>query len=122
MNVLMKKDCNGRYRAKSIRHQYLHKDGKFTHADGFGIFKPIEHQPPVEEPDAEYPLLLSTGRILYHYNITTAGYSKHLTEHRPEELVQIHPIDAKRLGISDKDTVTVSSRRGAVQRQSLGNR
>lgn len=93
--------------------KYLHKDGNFT--CGLGIFKAIEHQPPAELPDAEYPLLLTTGRILYHYNITTAPYSKHLTEFRPEERAQIHPEDAKRLGINDGDTITVSSRRGAVQ-------
>ncbi|HEY3426092.1 MAG TPA: formate dehydrogenase subunit alpha, partial [Negativicutes bacterium] len=93
--------------------QYLHVDGKF--ASGLGVFKAIEHQAPAEEPDAEYPFLLTTGRILYHYNITTAGYSKQLTEYRPEERAMLHPDDAKRLNIKDQDTITVKSRRGAVQ-------
>ncbi len=93
--------------------KYLHKDGKFT--SGAGVFKAIEHQPPGEEPDNKYPFVLTTGRILYHYNITTAGKSKQLTEFRPEERAMIHPVDAKRLAINDGDMMTVSSRRGSVQ-------
>lgn len=93
--------------------QYLHKDGKFT--SGLGVFKAIEHQPPAEEPDAQYPFTLTTGRILYHYNITTAGHSQHLTEFRPEERAMLHPADANRLGIADQDKIEVSSRRGSVQ-------
>ncbi|MBP2637554.1 MAG: putative formate dehydrogenase [Firmicutes bacterium] len=93
--------------------QYLHVDGKFT--CGLGVFKAIEHQSPAELPDDEYPFLLTTGRILYHYCITTAGYSKQLTEYRPEERAMIHPDDAKRLNIADKELITVTSRRGTVQ-------
>ena len=90
---------------------YLHDSGKF--ACGKGVFKAIEHQPPGEEPDGEYPFLLSTGRILYHYNITTPIYSKTLTSFRNEERIMIHPDDAKRLNVSDEDMITVSSRRGS---------
>lgn len=93
--------------------QYLHKDGKFS--GGLGVFKAIEHQPPGEEPDAEYPFLLSTGRILFHYNVTTPGYSKQLTEYRPEERALVNTQDAKRLGIDHLDMIEVTSRRGRVQ-------
>ncbi len=96
--------------------QYLHDGGKF--ACGLGVFKPIEHQPPGESPDADYPFLLSTGRILYHYNITTPGYSKTLTDYRSEERVMIHPDDAKRLAIQDMEMIKISSRRGQVQAKS----
>jgi len=92
---------------------FLHVDGKFS--CGLGVFKAIENQPPGEEPDAEYPFLLSTGRILYHYCLTTPGYSKNLTDFRPEERVRMHPDDAKQLDLIDLDTVTVTSRRGKVQ-------
>ena len=52
---------------------YLHA-GQFSR--GKGLFQAIDHIPPGEEPDEEYPFLLSTGRILYHYNVTTP-YSLH---------------------------------------------
>jgi len=93
--------------------QYLHKNGNFT--SGRGTFKAIEHQAPGEVADVDYPFTLTTGRILYHYNITTVGHSKHLTTHRPEERAMIHPEDAKRLHINDQDFINVTSRRGTVQ-------
>ncbi|BBB89775.1 formate dehydrogenase H [Methylomusa anaerophila] len=92
---------------------YLHDKGKFS--CGKGAFQAIEHQSPGESPDAEYPLLLTTGRILYHYNVTTPGYSKNLTEFRSEELAMINPEDAERLNIKDRNMIAVSSRRGKVQ-------
>ena len=93
--------------------KYLHDKGNF--ACGLGVFKAIEHQCPGEVADADYPFTLTTGRILYHYNITTAGHSKNLTKHRPEERAMIHPVDANRLHINDQDLITVTSRRGSVQ-------
>lgn len=93
--------------------RYLHENGKF--ACGLGYFQPVEYQPPAEEPDAAYPFLLTTGRILYHYNVSTHRYAKHLTAHRPEERVMIHPADAARLGLSEGDAVAVTSRRGNVR-------
>lgn len=83
-------------------------------ARGKGLFKGIEHTPPAEMPDEEYPYLLSTGRILYHYNVTTR-YSSALDAHRPEEMAMIHPADAATLGVCTGDTVQVTSRRGSVQ-------
>jgi formate dehydrogenase alpha subunit len=81
---------------------------------GKGLFKAIDHTPPAEMPDEEYPYLLSTGRILYHYNVTTR-YSSALDAHRPEEAAMIHPADAKALGVCSGDTVQVTSRRGSVK-------
>jgi len=80
---------------------------------GKGLFKAIEHTPPAEMPDEEYPYLLSTGRILYHYNITTR-YSSALDAHRPEEAAMIHPADAATLGVCTGEKVRVTSRRGSV--------
>jgi formate dehydrogenase alpha subunit len=80
---------------------------------GKGLFKAIEHTPPAEMPDEEYPYLLSTGRILYHYNVTTQ-YSSALAKHRPEEMAMVHPADAAVLGVRTGDKVRVTSRRGSV--------
>ena len=49
--------------------KYLHERGKFT--CGLGRFHAIEHKPPAEEPDSEYPFILTTGRMLFHYNVGT---------------------------------------------------
>jgi formate dehydrogenase alpha subunit len=81
---------------------------------GKGLFKAIEHTPPAEMPDEEYPYLLSTGRILYHYNVTTQ-YSSALAAHRPEEMAMLHPADAATLGVKTGDKVKVTSRRGSVE-------
>jgi len=95
-----------------------HPGTPILHTTGFtrgkGLFKAIEHTPPAEMPDEEYPYLLSTGRILYHYNVTTR-YSTALDAHRPEEMAMLHPADAKALSVRTGDTVRVTSRRGSVQ-------
>jgi len=82
-------------------------------AKGIGTFKGIEHIPPAEEPDHEYPFLLSTGRRLYHYNITTQ-YSPSLLEYKSEEFAMIHPKDAIRLDLGKGGQIKVKSRRGEV--------
>jgi formate dehydrogenase major subunit len=77
-------------------------------------FSVVVHEPPVERPDTDYPLLLTTGRRLESYNtgVQTAAYSSPL--HRGETL-DISPGDAARLGIASGDEVVVTSRRGRVQ-------
>lgn len=89
---------------------YLHT-GKFTR--GKGAFQAIEHIPPAELPDAEYPYLLSTGRILAHYNVTTP-YSTGIQSMWSEEKMQINPEDAAKLGLTEGEKVKVASRRGEV--------
>jgi len=76
-------------------------------------FSVVEHDPPVERPDAEYPLTLTTGRRLDSYNtgVQTGGYTSPL---RRGETVDISPEDAERLGILNGDPVRVTSRRGSV--------
>lgn len=91
--------------------QYLHKD-KFTR--GKGLFMPVEARKPDELPNSDYPFLLSTGRKLGHYNITTR-HSKVLDQHSSEELAELNPADGARLTICDGDMVTISSRRGELQ-------
>ena len=77
-------------------------------------FHAVEHDPPVEQPDDEYPFVLTTGRRLESYNtgVQTSGY--HSPLHRGET-VDIAPEDAERLGIADGEVIEISSRRGVVR-------
>ena len=93
--------------------RFLHKD-RFSR--GLGLFHAIEFIPPAELPDKEYPLILSTGRVLYHYHTGTMTMrAKGPIERYPESLVEINPIDADQLGIAEAQRVKVTSRRGAVE-------
>jgi predicted molibdopterin-dependent oxidoreductase YjgC len=76
-------------------------------------FSVVEHDPPLERPDAEYPLTLTTGRRLDSYNtgVQTGGFTSPL---RRGETLDISPEDAEHLGILDGDPVRVTSRRGSV--------
>jgi len=93
--------------------RFLHKD-RFSR--GRGLFHAIEYIPPAELPDAEYPMLLSTGRVLYHYHTgTMSRLSVGSTERCPESLVEINPADAEKLGVADGGKVRLISRRGTVE-------
>ena len=93
--------------------RFLHKD-RFSR--GRGLFHAIEYIPPAELPDDEYPMLLSTGRVLYQYHTgTMTRLGKGTTERYPESLAEIHPSDAAKLGIEDGQRVRVTSRRGTVE-------
>jgi len=76
-------------------------------------FSVVEHDPPVEQPDAEFPLLLTTGRRLESFNtgVQTSGYDSPL--HFGETL-DISPEDAEKLGVADGGIVSIVSRRGRV--------
>jgi len=78
---------------------------------GLGKLSGVEWLPPAEQPDSEYPLVLTTGRVLYHFHGgTMTRRSKGLNEIYPEALVEINPADARVLGIQDGDIVrTISS-------------
>jgi predicted molibdopterin-dependent oxidoreductase YjgC len=92
---------------------YLHKD-KFVR--GKGLFHAIEFIPPAELPDKEYPLLLTTGRVLYHYH--TGSMTRRdagLNFRYPEGHVEMHPADAMEMGVADGERVRVTSRRGRIE-------
>jgi len=92
--------------------QYLHAD---IFVRGKGRFTPLEYKPPKEQPDADYPLVLTTGRSSYQFHTgTMTRKSKGLNELKGEEEVEINPQDAEALGIADGDRVQVASRRGKV--------
>ena len=100
--------------------EYLHKDGVLR---GKGLFQPVEFRPPFEQADPEYPLVLSTGRTLYHYNAATqTRRSEGLTTKQPEGFVEVHPGTARRLGLADGQLVDVVSRRGRVRCRALLSR
>jgi formate dehydrogenase alpha subunit len=91
-----------------ILHRELFTRGK-------GNFVPLEYKPSVEYPDEEYPLVLTTGRTLFHYHTGTMSRRvKGLNVFQSEELVEINPVDARTLGVADGDAVNVISRRGSV--------
>ncbi len=93
---------------------FLHRD-RFATPSGKGKFAPLEYKPPAETPDAEYPLVLTTGRSLYQYHTgTMTRRVKGLNVLRAEELVEVNQKDADSLGIADGETVRVVSRRGEV--------
>lgn len=82
---------------------------------GKGLFHAIEHQPPAEEPDADYPFVLTTGRVLYHYHTRTmTKRTEGLNILSPECFVEISRTDARKLGLDTGDLVNVSSRRGKI--------
>jgi formate dehydrogenase alpha subunit len=91
---------------------YLHKDG---FARGKGLFHSVEFVSPRELPDDTYPFLLSTGRVLHHYNSGTMTRKvPGLQQLYPEPLVDINPTDARELGVEEGSMVKVSSRRGEL--------
>ena len=96
---------------------YLHR-GKFSR--GLGRFHATPFKEPVEPPDDEYPFVLSTGRVLYHFHTATmTRESKGLDELYPGGDIQINPDDAHRLGVGQGDFVEVASRRGSVRAKAL---
>ena len=88
---------------------------RFGFPDGRARFHPIPYIPPAEEPDEEYPLVLTTGRVIYHYlSGNQTRRVSFLNEEAPYPWVEMHEQTANRLGIKDGDWVTVRTRRGEM--------
>ena len=93
----------------------LHRE-KFAHPDGLGVFFACAYKPPAEVPDASYPLILTTGRCLWHWHTgTMTRRSKDLEAEEPTGWIEINPEDAKALGIQNKEMVKAITRRGEVK-------
>ena len=93
--------------------EYLHGDEFSTGFPGF--FAPVDHIPPAEEPDAEYPWMLTTGRRRSTYHTgTQTGQASGFQLLVPHEMLEINPRDAEEMGLEDGDLLDVSSRRGQV--------
>ncbi len=88
--------------------------GKFSR--GEGDYSIAEYKESVEMPDAEYPFIMMTGRILYHYNACAmTDKTEGINEIANSSFIEINDQDAERLGIADGDKVKVASRRGEIE-------
>ncbi len=88
---------------------------RFATPDGRAQFTPVQHRPAAEEPDDEFPLYLTTGRVLAHYQ--TGAQTRRVPElagAEPEPFVEIRPDTARTFGIAHGDLVTVATRRGTA--------
>ena len=92
----------------------MHKD-KFAHPDGLGVFQALEHRGPVEVVDDEYPLLLTTTRILFHYHAAMTRRCETLDKEVPTGFIEINTEDAKERGILNNEIVKAYSRRGEIE-------
>jgi formate dehydrogenase alpha subunit len=94
-----------------------HPGTPFLHQKGFprgkGLLQGLEYEAPAELTDDEYPILLTTGRKLYHYNVSTRN-SAVLESFMPHELAEINAVDAEAIGVSEGEEMQVSSRRGSI--------
>ncbi|MCO5181767.1 MAG: formate dehydrogenase subunit alpha [Candidatus Promineofilum sp.] len=81
---------------------------------GRGKFWEVAYGTESEQPDAEYPYNLSTGRVLYHWSGSTMTGRSRLEDVYPEAVCEISPFDAEALGLVTGDWVNVSSRRGTI--------
>lgn len=92
--------------------------GKF--ARDLGCFIPTRHIPSMELPDEDYPIIMMTGRILYHYNACAmTDKVEGLNEMAPDSFIELNTEDAEKLEVRDGDMVNVSSRRGKIQARAV---
>lgn len=96
----------------------LYDDGQFPTVDGKASLIAVEHAAPVEIPDADYPLILTTGRLKDHWHtMTRTAKNIALKRRSPDPVLEINRADARRYQIRDADFVEVISRRGKVMVQ-----
>jgi formate dehydrogenase major subunit/formate dehydrogenase alpha subunit len=87
--------------------------GQFSR--GLGRFIAADHIPPAELPDTEYPLLLTTGRVIYHWHgAEMTRRASGLNAVYPEALIEVSPKDAQAAGVLDGDLIKLESRRGEI--------
>ncbi|MFB5359812.1 formate dehydrogenase subunit alpha [Enterococcus faecalis] len=93
-------------------------------ARGKGLFKAIPYKQAQELPDEEYPYLMSTGRMLYHYNTRAmTGRTEGINQIANHSYIEINAVDAQVLGIQEGDKVEIHSRRGKIETYAaVGNR
>ena len=96
------------------KRRYL--DGIFPTADGRALFLARDHREPREQPDHEFPFILTTGRLYSHWHtLTRTAKCAKLVQREPSAFIEVHPDDAARLGVAEFGIVQVSSRRGTIQ-------
>ncbi len=93
-------------------------NGPFYFPDGKARFVVPPYTPPTEDVDAEYPLMLTTGRVVSHFlSGTQTRRIAPLIDHCPAPTIELHPQLAERLGINDGDWATAETRRGTCTLQ-----
>ena len=93
----------------------LFEGGRFYHPDGRARFHPVPYREPAEVVDADYPVWLTTGRVVSQYlSGTQTRRIGGLVDQYPEPLCEMHPQLAASLGVANGDLVTVTSRRGSM--------
>ncbi|MDR0200166.1 MAG: formate dehydrogenase subunit alpha [Streptococcaceae bacterium] len=96
--------------------------GQFTRENGLGLFHALPYYPAAEEPDEDYPVLLSTGRMLYHYNTRAmTGKTEGVQEIAGHSYIELNHENAAIWGIETGDKVRVSSRRGTIETYAVVN-
>lgn len=101
-------------------HHETHPGTPILHVDrcvrGLGKFSPVSYRDPAEMPDEEYPLMLTTGRVVAHYHTgTMTRRSWGLAGTHPAESLEINPLDAAKIGVLDGEAITVTTRRGSIE-------
>jgi len=87
--------------------------GPFYFPDGKARFNVAKYTPPAEETDADYPLMLTTGRVVSHFlSGTQTRRIGPLMDQCPDPFIEVHPVLAEKLGLKDRDWATAESRRG----------
>jgi assimilatory nitrate reductase catalytic subunit len=90
-------------------------EARFAHPDGRARFVPVDHRDAAELPDADYPLIATTGRVLQHYQ--SGAQTRRVPElaaAQPEAFVEVHPDTAGQAGLRDGALARVASRRGTM--------
>jgi ferredoxin-nitrate reductase len=94
----------------------LYASRRFSTPDARARMAPTPHADPVDAPDADFPLVLTTGRVAHQWHtMTRTGKSKSLLAAEREPFVELHASDAARAGVRDGEPVLVRSRRGRAQ-------
>lgn len=95
---------------------HLFLDKQFYHPDGKAKICALPYRPPAEEPCKEYPLRLTTGRVVFHYlSGNQTRRIPFLKEMYPDPLLEVHPETAKAYGIKHDEVVVLKTRRGQAK-------
>ena len=96
---------------------------RFPRAEGRARFAPAEVTPPAEMPDADFPMILTTGRVLEHWHTgSMTRRSKVLDAVEPEATCSLHPATLRKLGVEPGDKLRLMTRRGEISVRSRADR